>query len=97
MYLTGHGGRSSKPTRIVLIAAHADAARCTRNATTGEYVSSEANAILMCVTDNFKAVFDIHDVVFVVDAHVVGSPSMKAFKQHVSDIKSKVVQVIMPC
>ncbi|CAM1295422.1 DAPK1 (predicted) [Pycnogonum litorale] len=88
----GHGGKSSKPAKVVLVAAHADGARCTRNATTGEYVSSEAIAIHKFAIDRFGDVFDIHDTVYTLDAHVVGSPTMKAFKYYLCDIKTKVVQ-----
>ncbi|KAG1714864.1 Death-associated protein kinase 1 [Nymphon striatum] len=90
----GYGGKSSKPGKLVLVAAHADSARCTRNVTTGEYVSSEANAILKYVLDKYGSIFDVHENVFVVDAHVVGSPSMKAFKQYLADTKAKLVQCL---
>lgn len=93
MCTLGYGGKSSKPAKVALVAAHADSARCTRNVTTGEYVSSEANAILKYVLDNYGSIFDVHDNVFVVDAHVVGSPSMKTFKQYLADTKNKLVQV----
>ncbi|XP_071039017.1 death-associated protein kinase 1 [Parasteatoda tepidariorum] len=88
----GFCGKSSKPARIVLIATHADLASCSRVTSTGEYLSSEASSILQVARLHFGNVFDIHDSVFVLDAHVVGSPAIKALKTYIAQCKEKLTQ-----
>ncbi|KAG8176353.1 hypothetical protein JTE90_006143, partial [Oedothorax gibbosus] len=88
----GPCGRSSAHARVVLVATHADAAGCPRATPTGEYASTEAEAILEAATLRFGNVFDVHEAVFVVDAHVVGSQAMKSLKQHVANVRAAIAQ-----
>ncbi|XP_067131292.1 death-associated protein kinase 1-like isoform X1 [Centruroides vittatus] len=88
----GPCGKSNRPAKVVLIATHADLAGCHKHPSTAEYVSSEATSILQVAQQKFQHVFDLHDTVFVMDAHIVSSPSMKALKQYMSSNKSKIIQ-----
>ncbi|KFM77949.1 Death-associated protein kinase dapk-1, partial [Stegodyphus mimosarum] len=85
----GYCGKSGKPARVALVATHADTASCHRVAATGEYVSSEATSILRTTQQKFGQMVDLHETVFVLDAHVVGSPAMKALKSYVAFNKEK--------
>ncbi|GBN38940.1 Death-associated protein kinase dapk-1 [Araneus ventricosus] len=88
----GFGGKSGKAARIALVATHADSSSCHRVAATGEYVSSEATSVLRTMQLKFGKIFDLHETVFVLDAHVVGSPALKALKNYVAHHKDKVTQ-----
>lgn len=91
----GYCGKSGKPARVALVATHADSASCHRVAATGEYVSSEASSVLKAARQKFGNLFELHDSVFVLDAHVVGSPAMKTLKNYVAFNKDKVTQDIL--
>ncbi|GFY70938.1 death-associated protein kinase dapk-1, partial [Trichonephila inaurata madagascariensis] len=88
----GYCGKSGKAARVALVATHADSSSCHRVAATGEYVSSEATSILRTMQSKFGRIFELHETVFVLDAHVVGSPAMKALKSYVAHNKDKVTQ-----
>lgn len=88
----GKYGKSSKAAKVVLIATHADTSNCQRNNNSNEYVSTEAEAVLEVAQQRFRHIFDIHETVYVMDAHVVGSLAMKSLKQYMSSVRTKVVQ-----
>ncbi|CAL1266138.1 unnamed protein product [Larinioides sclopetarius] len=88
----GFGGKSGKAARVALVATHADSSSCHRVSATGEYVSSEATSVLRTMQLKFAKIFDLHETVFVLDAHVVGSPALKALKNYVAHHKNKVTQ-----
>ncbi|KFM70353.1 Death-associated protein kinase 1, partial [Stegodyphus mimosarum] len=88
----GHCGKSNSAAKVVLVATHADQANCQRSNVTSEYVSTEADAILEAACLRFKHIFDIHDVVYVMDAHVVGSQAMKSLKQYISNCRNAITQ-----
>lgn len=92
MSFSGFCGKSSLPAKIVLIATHADLCHCPKNAT-GEYINVQAECLLYEVIHRFQYVFDIHDKVFVVNAHGPNNPSMKSFKNFLVETKAKLVQV----
>ncbi|XP_076304904.1 death-associated protein kinase 1-like isoform X2 [Tachypleus tridentatus] len=85
-------GKSNSPAKVVLIATHADVAGCYRHATTGEYVSGEISALLQEVQRTFQNIFDLHDTVFITDAHVAGSPGIRNLKQYLNTERTKIVQ-----
>lgn len=88
----GYCGKSGKAARVALVATHADTASCHRVAATGEYVSSEASSVLKTARQKFGHLFELHDSVFILDTHVVGSPAMKTLKNYVAYNKDKVTQ-----
>ena len=92
-HFLGHCGKSTASARVVLVATHADTANCQRNNASGEYVSTEADAILEAARLRFGHIFDVHDCVYVMDAHVVGSQSMKSLKQYICNVKNQITQV----
>lgn len=92
-FLLGHCGKSTAAAKVVLVATHADVANCQRSNASGEYVSTEADAILEAARLRFGHVFDVHDAVYVMDAHVVGSQSMKSMKQYICNVKNQITQV----
>lgn len=92
-FALGHCGKSTASARVVLVATHADLANCQRSNISGEYVSTEADAILEAARIRFGHVFDVHDSVYVMDAHVVGSQSMKSLKQYLTNAKNLITQV----
>lgn len=95
----GMGGKSSSPLRVALVATHADT-----NANNGNknqnpdvqqlqnYAEADAKLVLTAARSRFEHVFELHDSVFVMDAHVVGSQSMKFLKQYLSNHRAKIVQ-----
>lgn len=91
--LLGHCGKSTASARVVLVATHADTANCQRNNASSEYVSTEADAILEAALLRFGHIFDVHESVYVMDAHVVGSQSMKSLKQYICNVRNQITQV----
>lgn len=89
----GNRGKSCKPAKVCLIATHADLASSLANSTTGDYINEAANAVFDSVKERFQHIFDLHDSIFIMDAHIVGSPAMKALKQYLGTCRHKVVQV----
>ncbi|XP_022257933.1 death-associated protein kinase 1-like, partial [Limulus polyphemus] len=85
-------GRSKNPAKVVLIATHADVAGIYRNSSSGEYMNTEVTPMLQDLRKQFENILDLHDTVYITDAHVAGSPGMKHLKQYLSTEKVKVVQ-----
>ena len=90
----GDGGRSKRPGRVLICATHADAARIptTKNAV-GETQSRDADILLKTALDEFGCIFELHPLVFVLDANVSSSLDLKALKQTVAEIKTEIVEV----
>ncbi|GAB6027724.1 hypothetical protein CHUAL_001959 [Chamberlinius hualienensis] len=86
-------GKSSAPAKVVLIATHADTVHCSRT-TTGELVNGQAERILIEVKKRFQHLLDIHDHIYVVNATTPNGPPMKAFKNHLVEAKSRIVQTL---
>ncbi|KAH7957307.1 hypothetical protein HPB52_017281 [Rhipicephalus sanguineus] len=95
----GMGGKSASPLRVALVATHADV--CASNANRNQNcdvlqqqnnAEADAKIVLAAARERFQHVFDLHETVFVVDAHVVGSQSMKSLKQYLSNNRAKIVQ-----
>ncbi|KAL3185624.1 hypothetical protein MRX96_028533 [Rhipicephalus microplus] len=95
----GMGGKSASPLRVALVATHADvcASNINRNQNCDvlqqqNNAEADAKIVLAAARERFQHVFDLHETVFVVDAHVVGSQSMKSLKQYLSNNRAKIVQ-----
>ncbi|KAM7309701.1 death-associated protein kinase 1 isoform X1 [Ixodes scapularis] len=93
----GMGGKSSSPLRVALVATHADANGGNKNQNADAQqlqnnAEAEAKLVLTAARSRFEHVFELHDSVFVMDAHVVGSQSMKFLKQYLSNHRAKIVQ-----
>ncbi|KAH6933091.1 hypothetical protein HPB50_012087 [Hyalomma asiaticum] len=95
----GMGGKSASPLRVALVATHADvcASNINRNQNCDALqqqnnAEADAKIVLAAARERFQHVFDLHETVFVVDAHVVGSQSMKSLKQYLSNNRAKIVQ-----
>ena len=78
--------------RVLLVGTHPDTSRTPRTLQ-GLYVSSQAERLLNQLMDKYGSLFDLHDEILIVDAHVANSPGIKAIKTYLSEAKHKVVQV----
>ncbi|KAH9376960.1 hypothetical protein HPB48_002725 [Haemaphysalis longicornis] len=52
----------------------------------------DSRIVLAAARERFQHVFDLHENVFVMDAQVVGSQSMKFLKQYLSNNRNKIIQ-----
>ncbi|KAJ9574049.1 hypothetical protein L9F63_008575, partial [Diploptera punctata] len=84
-------GVASRVARVLLVATHPDTSRTPRTPQ-GQYVSSQAERLLSQLTDKYGTLFELHDQILIVDAHVASSPGIKAVKSYLSDAKHKVLQ-----
>ncbi|XP_068081595.1 death-associated protein kinase 1 [Anabrus simplex] len=87
----GDCGVASRVAQVVLVATHPDTTRTPRTAQ-GAYISSQSERLLRQLNDRFGTLFELHQQVLVVDAHVPASPGMKAIKTYLADGKHKVLQ-----
>ena len=78
--------------KVLLVATHPDTSRTPRTLQ-GNYISTQAERLLTQLTDKFGALFDIHQQVLIVDAHLSNSPGMRAIKSYLADAREKVLQV----
>jgi hypothetical protein len=76
----------------LLVATHPDTSRVPHTSQ-GNYISSQAEMLLSQLTDKFEAVFELHQQVLIVDAHLSSSPGIRAIKSYLVDAKQKVLQV----
>jgi hypothetical protein len=74
------------------VATHPDTSRVPRTSQ-GNYISSQAERLLTQLTDNFGEVFELHQQVLIVDAHLSSSPGIRVIKSYLADAKQKVLQV----
>ena len=74
------------------MATHADKVECTKNAK-GELLSNDADILVANVREKFHPYFDISERVFVMDAHLAMSHDMKAFRNHLGNLKTHIVKV----
>ena len=89
-YASGDKGKSNKPARILLVGSHGE--NCKKNVV-GEYISPNVDKMLGVILNEYGNIFDIHAHAFIVDANAANSPSMKAFKAALSDIKNEIIDV----
>ncbi|CAN7937643.1 unnamed protein product [Ixodes hexagonus] len=89
----------SSPLRVALVATHADANANSANKNPNpdaqqlqNNAEADAKLVLTAARSRFEHVFELHDSVFVMDAHVVGSQSMKFLKQYLSNHRANIVQ-----
>ncbi|XP_077533431.1 death-associated protein kinase 1-like isoform X3 [Haemaphysalis longicornis] len=95
----GMGGKSASPLRVALVATHADV--CANNTFRNQNfdlqqqqsnAEGDSRIVLAAARERFQHVFDLHENVFVMDAQVVGSQSMKFLKQYLSNNRNKIIQ-----
>lgn len=91
-HFSGDGGVASRVAKVLLVATHPDTSRTPRTLQ-GNYISTQAERLLTQLTDKFGALFDIHQQVLIVDAHLSNSPGMRAIKSYLADAREKVLQV----
>jgi hypothetical protein len=90
----GDKGKSNKPARILLVGTRADSAHSgAKKNVVGEWTSASVDKLVGEVLNEYGNVFNIHAHAFIVDANVSNSPSLKAFKAALSDIKSEIIDV----
>ena len=89
-FASGDKGKSNKPARILLVGSHGE--NCKKNVV-GEYISPNVDKMLGVILNEYGNIFDIHAHAFIVDANAANSPSMKAFKAALSDIKNEIIDV----
>lgn len=89
---TGDRGVASRMAPVLLVATHPDTSRVPRTSQ-GNYISTQAERLLTQLTDKFGSIFEIHQQVLVVDAHLSSSPGIRAIKSYLADAKQKVLQV----
>ncbi|XP_033608089.1 death-associated protein kinase dapk-1 isoform X3 [Cryptotermes secundus] len=87
----GDRGVASRVAPVLLVATHPDTSRVPRTSQ-GNYISSQAERLLKQLTDKFGAVFELHQQVLIVDAHLSSSPGIRAIKSYLADAKQKVLQ-----
>ncbi|XP_059474229.1 death-associated protein kinase 1-like isoform X2 [Neocloeon triangulifer] len=87
------GGAPRWPIRVILVLTHADSARCPK-AQSGEYVSSEAQWLLSQLEPQAAPALALHPVPLVIDAHVAGSPGIRALKTIVNDSRQQLLQLV---
>nr|AYV89281.1 death-associated kinase 1 isoform X2 [Tetranychus evansi] len=104
------GGKSQFPAKVILIATHADllpnrpnfhayptANNCTSTPSSPvDYVNREVATVYQVVMEKFSNIFDIHDQVLIMDSHAVGSQAMKQFKNYLSNVKNKILEILPP-
>ena len=88
----GYCGKYRQHIKIALVATHADQCHCPKQPS-GEMVSGEGNIVLYQTKRLFGRVFDICDVLFVVDAHSSQSKDMKMLRTHISSLRNSVLKV----
>ncbi|XP_065333506.1 death-associated protein kinase 1-like isoform X1 [Cloeon dipterum] len=89
-----NGGAPRWPIRVVLVLTHADSARCPK-AQSGEFVSSEAQWLLSQLEGHAAPALCLHPVPLVIDAHVAGSPGLRALKAILNDTRHQLLQDIV--
>jgi hypothetical protein len=89
---SGDRGVANRVAKVLLVATHPDTSRTPRTLQ-GNYISSQAQRLLTQLTDKFGSLFDIHQQVLVVDAHISNSSGMRAIKSYLADAREKVLQV----
>ena len=92
VHFSGDGGVVSRVAKVLLVATHPDTSRTPRTLQ-GNYISSQAERLLTQLTEKFGALFDIHQQILIVDAHLSNSPGMRAIKSYLADAREKVLQV----
>ncbi|XP_064646952.1 death-associated protein kinase 1-like isoform X2 [Lineus longissimus] len=91
----GPCGTAQYPTRVFLVATHADKVVCGKNAR-GETVCPVAEAVLEEALRHHRYDLAVSDHVFVVDAHLALSVDMKMMKIHLSQQKTEIIKNL-PC
>uniref|UniRef100_A0A1B6DYK5 Roc domain-containing protein n=2 Tax=Clastoptera arizonana TaxID=38151 RepID=A0A1B6DYK5_9HEMI len=87
----GIGGVTANMPRVVLIATHADTSRTPRSSQ-GEYQNEQVQQLAQSLAKTYAATFHFHSSVIIIDAHAANSAGIKAIKNCLSEIKSKMVQ-----
>ncbi|GAB6019977.1 Death-associated protein kinase 1 [Chamberlinius hualienensis] len=88
----GYRGSNERLTKVVLIATHADQVSCTKSST--DLINKQANDILCSMSNHFHNNLDIHNQVYVVNAHASNSQSMKLFKNYLVETKTNIFQTL---
>jgi len=88
--ITGDKGKSNKPARILLVGTHGEG--CKKNVV-GEFTSPAVDKLVGEVLNEYGNIFNIHAHAFIVDANATNSPSIKAFKAALSEIKTEIIDV----
>jgi len=84
----GDKGKSNKPARILLVGTHGEG--CKKNVV-GEFTSPGVDKLVGEVLNEYGNIFNIHAHAFIVDANATNSPSIKAFKAALSEIKTEII------
>ncbi|XP_022686814.1 death-associated protein kinase 1-like isoform X2 [Varroa jacobsoni] len=80
------GGKSSRPLQVALVATHADQISSQKDAENlAQHVADQLQA-------KFGHVFDIHEQVFVLDAHSVSSAGLKSLKGYLLSMRTSILQ-----
>ncbi|XP_033634633.1 death-associated protein kinase 1-like isoform X1 [Asterias rubens] len=87
----GHCGKYSQQMKIALVATHADYRTCPK-LPSGELISGEGNIVLYQIKKSFGRLFDICEMLFVVDANNSQSRDMKLLRTHLSNLRNAVVK-----
>ena len=90
--LTGHCGKYSQQMKVALVATHADHRTCPK-LPSGELISGEGNIVLYQIKKAFGRLFDICEMLFVVDCNNSQSRDMKLLRSHLSNLRNAVIKV----
>ena len=88
----GNSGKYSQQMKVALVATHADQNICPR-LSSGELISGEGNIVLHQIKKTFGKLFDISEVLFVVDCQNAQSRDMKLLRTHLSNLRNAILKV----
>lgn len=88
----GYCGKYRQQPKIALVATHADHTQCPKQPT-GEMISGEGNIVLYQTKRLFGRLFDICDVLFVMDANSAQSKDVKMLRTHISSLRNSILKV----
>ena len=78
--------------KVALVATHADQRTCPR-LSTGELISGEGNIVLYQIKKVFGKLFDICEMLFVVDSNNAQSRDIKVLRTHLSNLRNAILKV----
>ena len=78
--------------KVALVATHADQRTCPK-LSSGELISGEGNIVLYQIKKVFGKLFDICEMLFVVDCHNAQSRDMKLLRTHLANTRNAILKV----
>jgi hypothetical protein len=92
----GHCGIVSRLSKVLVIGTHATASQFPDRNSDGEYVCSDADAMMKTVRLRFETHFDIEDHLILLDSTNPSCTGMKALRQYLHKARESIVSVRPP-